>query len=90
MEALKAAGIIVCLTASVDTILQRTAAEGERPLLDASGDDRRAAVEKLLAEREALYKEADYTVDTDGKTPDDVAGEIFSRFEMDSVMLPSF
>ena len=90
MEALKEAGIIVCLTASVDTILQRTAAEGERPLLDASGDDRRAAIEKLLAEREALYKEADYTINTDGKTPDDVAGEIFSRFEMDSVMLPSF
>lgn len=89
MEALRETGIIVCLTASVDTILQRTEAQGQRPLLDAAGEDRKAAVEKLLAERDSLYKDADYLIETDGKTPDEVAGEIFSRFEMDSVMLPS-
>lgn len=89
MEALRETGIIVCLTASVDTILQRTEAQGQRPLLDAAGEDRKAAVEKLLAERDSLYKEADYIIETDGKTPDEVAGEIFSRFEVDSVMLPS-
>lgn len=89
MEALRETGIIVCLTASVDTILQRTEAQGQRPLLDAAGEDRKAAVEKLLAERDSLYKDADYIIETDGKTPDEVAGEIFSRFEMDSVMLPS-
>lgn len=89
MEALRETGIIVCLTASVDTILQRTDAQGQRPLLDVAGEDRKAAVEKLLAERDSLYKEADYIIETDGKTPDEVAGEIFSRFEVDSVMLPS-
>lgn len=89
MEALRETGIIVCLTASVDTILQRTEAQGQRPLLDDAGEDRKAAVEKLLAERDSLYKDADYIIETDGKTPDEVAGEIFSRFELDSVMLPS-
>lgn len=89
MKALGEAGVIVCLTASVDTILQRTEAQGKRPLLDEAGADRRAAVEKLLAERDSLYREADYIIETDGKTPDEVAGEIFSRFELDSVMLPS-
>ena len=67
-------GILVALTADVDTILQRTAARGTRPVLDgADAGDRRAAVVRLLEERSSLYETADITVDTSGRAPLEVA-----------------
>ena len=67
-------GILVALTADVDTILQRTAARGKRPVLDsADAGDRRAAVARLLEERRHLYESADITVDTSGRAPLEVA-----------------
>ena len=63
-------GVLVALTADVDTILQRTAARGVRPVLDrADAGDRRAAVMRLLEERRTLYEEADIAVDTSGRSP---------------------
>ena len=70
MDALRAHGVVVCLTADVDTILSRTATRGERPVLDGrDAGDRRAAIEALMKERAALYKGADYTVDTSDWSP---------------------
>ena len=67
-------GILVALTADVDTILQRTAARGTRPVLDgADAGDRRAAVVRLLEERSSLYEIADITVDTSGRAPLELA-----------------
>ena len=67
-------GILVALTADVDTILQRTASRGARPVLDqADAGERRAAVVRLLEERRALYEDADITVDTSGRSPLEVA-----------------
>ena len=73
--AMKERGVIVCLSADVDTILQRTARRGERPLLDAQMD-RRKAVEDLLASRKAMYARADFTVDTSNLSPMQVTEEI--------------
>ena len=70
MKALRAHGVVVCLTADVDTILARTSARGQRPVLDGRDDgDRRAAVEALMQERAPLYAVADYTVDTSEWSP---------------------
>ena len=67
-------GVLVALTADVDTILQRTAARGARPVLDgADAGDRRAAVVQLLEERRTLYAGADITVDTSRRSPLEVA-----------------
>lgn len=61
---LAANGTVVYLHASVDRILARTAKSQHRPLL--KGENPRARIEKLIAEREPLYREiADITVDTD-------------------------
>lgn len=68
-------GIIVCLSADVDTILQRTARRGERPMLDGQ-EDRRKGVEELLASRQATYARADFTVDTSLLSPMQVTEEI--------------
>ena len=67
-------GILVALTADIDTILARTAAYGARPVLDnADAGDRRAAIAQLLKERSGLYEGADLTVDTTGRSPLEIA-----------------
>ena len=77
MAALRRNGLIVALTADVDTILARTATQGQRPVLDrADMGDRRAAVAALLAERKDLYRDADMTVGTSRRSPLEVAQEI--------------
>ena len=73
-ENVRSSGILVALTADVDTILCRTAARGARPVLDgADAGDRRAAVVRLLEERRALYEGADIAVDTSCRSPLEVA-----------------
>ena len=74
---LKKSGLIVCLTASPEVILERTERKGERPVLDgADKGDRLSAIEKLLAEREQFYKQADYFIDTGDMSPLQVAERI--------------
>ena len=70
-------GTTVYLHAAVDTLLARTRGDSNRPLLQVA--DPRAQLTQLQAEREPLYREAALTVATDGRTPQDVAGEILSR-----------
>jgi len=71
-----AAGPIVCLTADVDVIVQRTADDASRPLLDAG--ERRARVSQLLGARAAAYAQADVTIDTSQRTIEAVVEEILS------------
>src|SRR3989338_9212771 len=59
---LKERGIIICLLASVDTILARTSGKSHRPLLNV--ENPRKNIEELLARRAPLYAKADYTIDT--------------------------
>jgi shikimate kinase len=81
------AGHVVWLTATVDAILARIASDestsSRRPNLTTVGG--RAEVEMLLAERTPLYREcATLIVDTEGKTPAEVADEIRAGLERDS------
>ncbi len=74
-EALRESSTLVYLTASVDEILERTGKESHRPLLKV--DDPRKTVEELIAKRKPVYERyAGVTIDTTGKTPEDVADEI--------------
>jgi shikimate kinase len=78
-QAIRVAGPVVWLTASVDTILQRLAADAattsRRPNLTKSGG--RAEVEAVLAVRTPIYREcATLVVDTEGKSTAEVADEI--------------
>ena len=77
MAILRENGVIVCLTADIEHILLRTANRGERPVLDKEDQgDRRLAIEKLLSERQPLYAQADFTVNTGDVSPLEVAEEI--------------
>lgn len=65
-------GTVVCLSASVTTILERVSKSTQRPLLNnASPKDE---IKRLLRERSLFYAEADLVVDTTGKEIDEVAG----------------
>jgi shikimate kinase len=80
--AISQAGAIVWLTASVETILQRIAADQStaqrRPNLTKAGGP--AEVETLLANRTPIYRRcATLVVDTNGKTPAQVADEIVAK-----------
>ncbi len=75
-DLLSTSGEVFCLAASVDTILARVTRDRspvERPLL--SGADVRTRIGLLLAERAAAYRRF-RQIDTEGRTPDEVAGEI--------------
>ena len=67
---LKQSGLLVCLTAQPEVILERTERKGERPVLDgADAGDRLSAIESLLAEREQFYRQADFAIDTTELSP---------------------
>jgi shikimate kinase len=56
----RAGGVVVCLQASVDTILERVSRKEDRPLLAGlNPEEKRAKIERLLAERAPFYSRAD-------------------------------
>ncbi|MDH3619646.1 MAG: shikimate kinase AroK [Gammaproteobacteria bacterium] len=71
-------GLVVYLYTSVDQQVSRTKKGRERPLLE--NGDRRGTLEKLLAQRDPLYREiADLVVETDGRKVHSVASEIIEQ-----------
>ncbi len=72
-------GEVVCLVASLDTILERVDVDGAgatRPLL--RGGDVRTRIAALLAERADAYG-VFHQVETDGRSPDELASAIAER-----------
>ncbi|MDA8171295.1 MAG: shikimate kinase [Nitrospiraceae bacterium] len=81
MEALRASGVIFCLTASPETILKRTSVNRERPLLQVP--DPLGKITELLNARGPYYRgSCDYMIDTEGKTPKEIAQEIREKFTL--------
>ncbi|PIQ85632.1 MAG: shikimate kinase [Candidatus Omnitrophica bacterium CG11_big_fil_rev_8_21_14_0_20_45_26] len=72
---MKSAGTIVFLRTSLQMLLSRLQNTADRPLL--GSDHPQVALEKIWHERASLYETAaDLIADTDGKTADEVAGDI--------------
>lgn len=67
---------VVCLSATPETILERTGRTAQRPLLDVG--DAPARVRELLAERAEGYGRF-IAVDTEGLSPDEVADAVMAR-----------
>lgn len=83
--ALRSSGRVVWLTAQPETIVERLAADpdtaGRRPNLTTSGGE--AEIRAVLESRTPLYAAtADLTVETDHRTPTDVAQEILSQVDV--------
>lgn len=75
-EARNAGAQVVWLSASVDTMVERTSRSNNRPLLEG---DRRAVLEALVARRRDLYRGAsDLKIDTDGKAVARIVREVMN------------
>ena len=79
---LKRNGKMVYLRGTVETLVGRLTGDKTRPLLRADDLSLRGQVEKLLLARAPIYERvADFTVDIDGKTPENIAVEIMSKLQ---------
>jgi shikimate kinase len=75
---LRTRGFVIYLNAPIELLLERTARDKQRPLLQT--DDPRAKLTALAAEREPLYQQvADMVVKTDRRTARHVVKEIVRR-----------
>lgn len=73
-------GFVVYLQCTIDTLLQRTYQNKQRPLLN--NNNPRSVLEKLLLARNALYVScADFKIDTDNMNRDKVAQDILNAYQ---------
>jgi len=77
--------LVVCLRGDPDTLAQRMEDDGSRPLL--AGQDPREALGRIWAERQSAYALAPIQVQTDGRTPAEVAQEILQALDPDPSQL---
>ena len=65
-ELVKSKGVVICLFATVESIIERTGRNKNRPLLNVP--DPAAKIRALLKEREPIYMESGSCITTDGRT----------------------
>jgi shikimate kinase len=79
IDAMRKKGVIVCLTAAPETILERTRSTRDRPLLLV--DNPLERIRELLEFRKPFYEKADIMIDTENKTPLRIAEEIIEKIK---------
>ena len=88
LEKLKDCGIVINLTADIETILLRAGTGDDRPML--LQGDRRERVRNLLEQRAPFYAQADMAVDTSSSSIDEIAQFIADRLNESSPFQGSF
>ncbi len=79
---LKTKGVVVCLHASLDTILTRTARQRNRPLLEVENPEER--IRTLYAAREPIYKQSGTVILTDARPLADIAAHVLRAWRRDA------
>lgn len=79
---LKARGVVICLHASLETILRRTAANRNRPLLNV--DDPMDRIRRLYAEREPIYKRSGSVILTDHRPTSDIITHVLRVYRREA------
>jgi shikimate kinase len=74
LEALRAKGVVICLHASLETVLERTQRNRTRPLLNV--EDPQLRIRTLYAEREPIYKRAGTVILTDSRPLNDIVAHV--------------
>ncbi len=77
-ELLKQKGIVICLFASVESIIERTRRNRNRPLLNVENPAER--IRQLLEEREPIYMDSGACITTDGRTIPEVVGHMMRTY----------
>lgn len=86
-ELMRRRGFIVCLDARPETIAARVQAEegaAERPLL--AGGDPLARIIAIKSERQPFYAQADFIIQTDELTPDQVTHQVLLAYREQSAV----
>lgn len=78
LEKIKNCGVVVVLYAGIDTLFRRIANDPNRPLMKT--ENPRERIEKLLSEREPIYKSAGIGIMTDGYTLQEVAEKVIRLY----------
>ncbi|HLK10666.1 MAG TPA: shikimate kinase [Candidatus Binatia bacterium] len=73
---LTAGGLIICLTAAPEVVLERAGDPASRPLLANTNGARLERVRALMAERAPVYALAAHAVDTTGLSVDEVVARV--------------
>lgn len=79
---LKSRGVVVCLHASITTILERTARQRNRPLLAVENPEER--VRTLYGQREAIYRQAGTLILTDARPLADIAAHVMRAWRREA------
>ena len=81
-EALHRRGVVICLHASVETILARTERQDNRPLLNVANREER--VRALYAEREPIYRRAGTVILTDARPLRDIVAHVIRVWQREA------
>ena len=77
---IKSKGEVFCLFASLETILERTGRNTNRPLLNV--DDPAKRIRELLAEREPIYRRVGTCISTEGRSIQEVARHVARSYRV--------
>ncbi len=82
VELLRSKGVVIGLFASIETILERTARNDKRPLLNT--DDRETRVRDLLALREPIYRSAGPCITSDHRDIREVVAHVVRVYKQEA------
>ena len=82
IAALRARGVVICLTASPETILRRTETNKNRPLLNVEDPLRR--IEEMLAQRNPVYRSAGTEVLTDLRSLPEIVAHVLRVYRREA------
>ncbi len=71
-------GLVICLLASAETILERVRHDDTRPLL---AGDKQEKILQILETRRPLYEAIAHKINTDGLEPEAIAAQIAALYE---------
>lgn len=82
LDLLKSRGVVICLHASLATILERTARANNRPLL--AGENREEKLRTLYAAREAIYRRAGTMILTDSRPLREIVSHVLRVYRQEA------
>lgn len=82
LELLQSKGVVMCLHASVETILKRTQGSKHRPLLNVENPFER--IQTLYAQREPIYRRAGTVILTDGRPLIDIVAHVLRTYRREA------
>ncbi len=80
---LKKRGVVICLHATVETILRRTSGNRTRPLLDVEDPEKR--IRELYAVRDPIYRQSGSVILTDNRPQLEVVQHVLRVYRRDAM-----